>query len=138
MRSLLLIGLALVGLSATPSTAQQRQTSKQLEEERAPLSKTDLKPTFDAVVECAQRNQEAGCLAARILADKLLDRPFATAICKDTAFTITSKAKVATTNDFDRKEFLLNKATDLLALCIKRESNKTESPSELPAGVKKR
>jgi hypothetical protein len=138
MGTILLLSLTLLGLSSIPVSAQQRQAAKQLEAEREPLTKADLKPTFDAVVECAQRNQEAGCQAARVLADKLLDRPFVTAICKDTAFTITKKAKISAVNDFDRKELLLNKATDLLQLCAAREPEKSTPAADPNPGIKKR
>ena len=47
-----------------------------------PLTRDELKPTYFAIVECARRNQEPGCRAARELADELMDRPFVTALCK--------------------------------------------------------
>ena len=60
-----------------------------------PLTRDELKPTYFAIVECGRRNQEPGCLAARELADELMDRPFVTALCKDTAFAVTQQAKTA-------------------------------------------
>jgi hypothetical protein len=138
MARFFLVCLSLFAIQVAPASAQQAKSAKQLEAELEPLTKTDLKPTFDAVVECAQRNQDAGCQAARILADKLLDKPFLTALCKDTAFTITIKAKVAAINNFDRKELLLNKATDLLQLCVKKEQEKPTAPAETGPGIKKR
>ena len=66
-----------------------------------PLTRDELKPTYFAIVECARRNQEPGCLAARELADELMDRPFVTALCKDTAFAVTQQAKTAETNSFE-------------------------------------
>ena len=60
-----------------------------------PLTRDELKPTYFAIVECARRNQEPGCRAARELADELMDRPFVTALCKDTAYEVTQQAKTA-------------------------------------------
>ncbi|NBQ38146.1 MAG: hypothetical protein EBU42_11655, partial [Synechococcus sp.] len=74
-----------------------------------------------AIVECARRNQEPGCLAARQLADQLMDRPFVTAFCKDTAFAVTQQAKTAEMNSFERKEELVRLARDTMDLCKGKE-----------------
>ena len=86
-----------------------------------PLTKDELKPTYFAIVECARRNQEPGCLAARQLADELMDRPFVTALCKDTAFAVTQEAKTAETNSFERKDELVGLARDTMDLCKGKE-----------------
>ena len=86
-----------------------------------PLTRDELKPTYFAIVECARRNQEPGCLAARELADELMDRPFVTALCKDTAFAVTQQAKTAETNTFERKDELVRLARDTMDLCKGKE-----------------
>ena len=86
-----------------------------------PLTRDELKPTYFAIVECARRNQEPGCRAARELADELMDRPFVTALCKDTAFAVTQQAKPAETNTFDRKDELVRLARDTMDLCKGKE-----------------
>ena len=86
-----------------------------------PLTKDELKPTYFAIVECARRNQEPGCLAARQLADELMDRPFVTAFCKDTAYAVTQQAKTAATNSFERKDQLVRLARDTMDLCKGKE-----------------
>ena len=86
-----------------------------------PLTRDELKPTYFAIVECARRNQEPGCLAARQLADELMDRPFVTAFCKDTAYAVTQQAKTAETNSFERKEELVRLARDTMDLCKGKE-----------------
>ena len=86
-----------------------------------PLTRDELKPTYFAIVECARRNQEPGCLAARELADELMDRPFVTALCKDTAFAVTQQAKTAETNSFERKDELVRLARDTMDLCKGKE-----------------
>ena len=86
-----------------------------------PLTRDELKPTYFAIVECARRNQEPGCLAARELADELMDRPFVTALCKDTAFAVTQQAKPAETNTFERKDELVRLARDTMELCKGKE-----------------
>ena len=93
----------------------------QLDPIAEPLTREELKPTYFAIVECARRNQEPGCLAARELADKLIDRPFVTALCKDTAFAVTQEAKTAVTNTFDRKDQLVQLARDTMDLCKGKE-----------------
>ena len=131
----LLLGLVL--LAGNGALGQTKLNSKQLEEQREPLTKADLKPTFDAVVECAQQNQEASCLAARQLADKLLDRPYLTALCKDTAFVVIQKAKPVAVNNYDRKDLLLTKANDLIQLCQGKEPEKAPAPAA-PSGPPKK
>ena len=86
-----------------------------------PLTRDELKPTYFAIVECARRNQEPGCRAARQLADELMDRPFVTALCKDTAFAVTQQAKPAETNTFGRKDELVRLARDTMELCKGKE-----------------
>ena len=86
-----------------------------------PLTRDELKPTYFAIVECARRNQEPGCRAARELADELMDRPFVTALCKDTAFAVTQQAKPAETNTFARKDELVRLARDTMDLCKGKE-----------------
>ena len=86
-----------------------------------PLTRDELKPTYFAIVECARRNQEPGCRAARELADALMDRPFVTALCKDTAFAVTQQAKPAETNTFERKDELVRLARDTMDLCKGKE-----------------
>ena len=86
-----------------------------------PLTRDELKPTYFAIVECARRNQEPGCLAARELADELMDRPFVTALCKDTAFAVTQQAKTAEQNSFERKDELVRLARDTMDFCKGKE-----------------
>ena len=86
-----------------------------------PLTRDELKPTYFAIVECARRNQEPGCRAARELADELMDRPFVTALCKDTAYEVTQQAKTAETNTFERKDELVRLARDTMDLCKGKE-----------------
>ena len=86
-----------------------------------PLTRDELKPTYFAIVECARRNQEPGCLAARQLADELMDRPFVTALCKDAAFAVTQDAKTAATNSFERKDKLVSLARDTMDFCKGKE-----------------
>ena len=86
-----------------------------------PLTRDELKPTYFAIVECARRNEEPGCLAARQLADELMDRPCVTALCKDTAFAVTQQAKPAETNTFERKDELVRLARDTMDLCKGKE-----------------
>ena len=105
---LLMLPAAALGQSAPQALAE-------------PLTKDELKPTYLAIVECARRNQEPGCLAARELADELMDRPFVTALCKDTAFAVTQEAKTAETNSFERKDKLVRLARDTMDLCKGKE-----------------
>ena len=86
-----------------------------------PLTRDELKPTYFAIVECARRNQEPGCQAARELADELMDRPFVTALCKDTAYEVTQQAKTAETNSCERKDELVRLARDTMDLCKGKE-----------------
>jgi hypothetical protein len=101
-----------------------------------PLTKDELKPTYFAIVECARRNKEPGCLAARQLADELMDRPFVTALCKDTAFAVTQQAVTVESNTFDRKDRLVRQARDIVDLCKGREDPRPVSGELEDSGVK--
>ena len=50
-----------------------------------------------------------------------MDRPFVTALCKDTAFAVTQQAKTAETNSFERKDKLVHLARDTMDLCKGKE-----------------
>ena len=108
--------IPLLGLIAGSGLAQT--SSDPLAE---PLTRDELKPTYFAIVECARRNQEPGCLAARELADELMDRPFVTALCKDTAFAVSQEAKPAKTNSFESKDELVRLARDTMDFCKGKE-----------------
>tara|TARA_B100001741_G_scaffold293403_1_gene275001 strand:+ start:352 stop:819 length:468 start_codon:yes stop_codon:yes gene_type:complete len=109
---------AAASLLLIPSAAMAQPQVDPLAE---PLTRDELKPTYFAIVECARRNQEPGCLAARQLADELMDRPFVTAFCKDTAYAVTQQAKTAATNSFERKDQLVRLARDTMDLCKGKE-----------------
>ena len=109
---------AVASLLLVPTAAMAQPQVDPLAE---PLTRDELKPTYFAIVECARRNQEPGCLAARQLADELMDRPFVTAFCKDTAYAVTQQAKTAEMNSFERKEELVRLARDTMDLCKGKE-----------------
>ena len=109
---------AVASLLLVPTAAMAQPQVDPLAE---PLTRDELKPTYFAIVECARRNQEPGCLAARQLADELMDRPFVTAFCKDTAYAVTQQAKTAEINSFERKEELVRLARDTMDLCRGKE-----------------
>ena len=109
---------AVASLLLVPTAAMAQPQVDPLAE---PLTRDELKPTYFAIVECARRNQEPGCLAARELADELMDRPFATALCKDTAYAVTQQAKTAESNSFERKDELVRLARDTMELCKGKE-----------------
>ena len=109
---------AAASLLLIPSAAMAQPQVDPLAE---PLTRDELKPTYFAIVECARRNQEPGCLAARQLADELMDRPFVTALCKDAAFAVTQEAKTAATNSFERKDQLVSLARDTMDFCKGKE-----------------
>jgi hypothetical protein len=109
---------AVASLLLVPTAAMAQPQVDPLAE---PLTRDELKPTYFAIVECARRNQEPGCLAARQLADELMDRPFVTAFCKDTAYAVTQQAKTAEMNSFERKEELVRLARDTMDLCRGKE-----------------
>jgi hypothetical protein len=71
-------------------------------------------------------------LAARQLADRLLDRPNVTALCKDTAYSITQRAVISNQNSYDRKEQLITKANDLMQLCEGKEISKPQTGISRP------
>ena len=101
-----------------------------------PLTRDELKPAYFAIVECARRNQEPGCLAARQLADELMDRPFVTALYKDTAFAVTQQAVTVESNTFDRKDRLVRQARDIMDLCKGKEDPRPVSGELEDSGVK--
>lgn len=98
-----------------------------------PLTRMDLRPVYDAVVACAQRNDDGSCQQARQRADRLLDRRFVTALCKDNAFAVTVRAVPVAGNPYERREDLLRRADELMATCTAREQQKP-APTNQPPG----
>ena len=99
-----------------------------------PLTRVDLRPVYDAVVACAQRNDDGDCQQARQRADRLLDRPFVTALCKDNAFAVTVRAVPVAGNPYERREDLLRRADELMATCTAREPQKPAPGVQPPIG----
>jgi len=100
-----------------------------------PLTRSDLRPVYDAVVACAQGNDEVSCQQARQRADRLLDRTFVTALCKDNAFAVTVRAVTVVGNPYERREDLLRRADELMATCTGREPPSAQPPGgQRPSG----
>lgn len=98
------------------------------------LTRLDLRPVYDAVVACAQGNDTGSCQLARREADRLLDRPFVTALCKDNAFAVTVRAIPVPGNPYERREDLLRRADELMATCTAREPQKPTPTGQPPSG----
>ena len=80
-------------------------------------------------IACARENSEERCKAARDLADPLLDHPRLPASCKDLLWSITERARTASSNSFERRAAMTDPAERILLVC-----RSAEKPAPDPKG----
>ncbi|MFM8975452.1 MAG: hypothetical protein ACKOFN_07080 [Vulcanococcus sp.] len=80
-------------------------------------------------IACARENSEERCKAARDLADPLLDHPRLPASCKDLLWSITERARTASSNSFERRAAITDPAERILLVC-----RSAEKPAPDPKG----
>lgn len=77
---------------------------------------------------CSLNNSQDQCDDVRQHADELMDHPRLPAVCKDVLWSLVGKARVATTNSFQRRDSIDQPARRLIGVC-----SEPVKPSKKPA-----
>ena len=77
---------------------------------------------------CSLNNSQDQCDDVRQRADELMDHPRLPAVCKDVLWSLVGKARVATTNSFQRRDSIDQPARRLIGVC-----SEPVKPSKKPA-----
>ena len=80
-------------------------------------SKDRLRGIEHAAYACSRDNTREACARVRQLADPLMDSQRLPGRCKDVLWTLMDEAKVASTNDFRRKDSITNTARRIPRVC---------------------
>ena len=116
-----LIPVGLVLAMATPSMAAEPY-------EPWP-SRDQLRDIEQAAYACSRDNSTEACERLRQLADPLMDHSRLPGLCKDVLWSLMDEAKVASTNDFRRKDAITITARRIPRVCdepvMKKEKPKS-------------
>ena len=92
-------------------------------------SKNQLRSIELAAYACSRDNATEACARVRQLADPLMDHSRLPGLCKDVLWSLMNEAKVASTNDFRRKDTITNTARRIPKVCaepvVKKEKPKS-------------
>ena len=80
-------------------------------------NKDQLRSIEQAAYACSRDNATETCARVRQLADPLMDHSRLPGLCKDVLWTLMDEAKVASSNDFRRKDIITNTARRILKVC---------------------
>ena len=80
-------------------------------------SKDQLRGIEHAAYACSRDNSTETCTRVRQLADPLMDSQRLPGLCKDVLWTLMDEAKVASSNDFRRKDAITNTARRIPKVC---------------------
>jgi hypothetical protein len=80
-------------------------------------SKDQLRRIEHAAYACSRDNSTETCMRVRQLADPLMDSKRLPGLCKDVLWTLMDEAKVASSNDFRRKDAITNTARRIPKVC---------------------
>ena len=92
-------------------------------------SKDQLRSIEQAAYACSRDNSTDACARVRQLADPLMDHSRLPGLCKDVLWSLMYEAKVASTNDYRRKDSITKTARRIPRVCaepvIKKEKPKS-------------
>ena len=80
-------------------------------------SKDQLRGIEHAAYACSRENSTEACARVRQLADPLMDSQRLPGLCKDVLWTLMDEAKVASSNDFRRKDAITDTARRIAKVC---------------------
>ena len=83
---------------------------------------------------CSRENTASSCDKARSIADPLLDHPRLPTSCKDALWSISQKARQATSNSASRRDGIDRAAKDMTVFC-KSQNKPASKPDSKPAGL---
>ena len=79
--------------------------------------KDQLRAIQRAAYNCSLENSAQSCDQTRALADPLMDHPRLPGLCKDVVWNLIEQAKVASSNDFRRRDAIDKPARRLSTVC---------------------
>ena len=93
-------------------------------------SKDQLRSIEQAAYTCSRDNATEACARVRQLADPLMDHSRLPGLCKDVLWSLMDAAKVASTNDFRRKDAITSTARRITRVCAEpvMKKGKPKSP----------
>ena len=80
-------------------------------------SQDQLRGIEHAAYACSRENTKGACARVRQLADPLMDSQRLPGLCKDVLWNLMDEAKVASSNDFRRKDSITNTARRIPRVC---------------------
>ena len=92
-------------------------------------SKEQLRRIEQAAYVCSRDNTTEACARVHQLADPLMDHSRLPGLCKDVLWTLMDEAKVASTNDFRRKDSITNTARRITRVCAEPVEKKEKPKS---------
>ena len=92
-------------------------------------SKDQLRGIEQAAYACSRDNTTEACTRVRQLADPLMDNQRLPGICKDVLWTLMDQSKVATSNDYRRKDSITNSARRIPRVCAEPVKKKEKPKS---------
>ena len=81
-------------------------------------SKDQFRILEQAAYACSRDNSTKACTRVRQLADPLMDHSRLPGLCKDVLWSLMDEAKVASSNDFRRKDAITNTARRIPRVCV--------------------
>ena len=92
-------------------------------------TKDQLRSIEQAAYACSRDNSTEACAGVRQLADPLMDHSRLPGLCKDVLWSLMDEARVASTNNFRRKDAITNTARRITRVCaepvMKKETPKS-------------
>ena len=95
-------------------------------------SEDQLRAIQLAAYNCSLKNSAQSCDQTRALADPLMDHPRLPGLCKDVVWSLIEQAKVASSNDFRRRDAIDKPARRLSTVCAQPVK---KSPKPGPGGT---
>ena len=80
-------------------------------------TKDQLRSIEQAAYACSRDNSTQACAGVRQLADPLMDHSRLPGLCKDVLWSLMDEARVASTNNFRRKDAITNTARRITRVC---------------------
>jgi len=92
-------------------------------------SKEKLRDIEHAAYACYRDNTTETCARVRELADPLMDNKRLPGLCKDVLWALMDDAKIASSNDFRRKDTITNTARRIPRVCAEPVKKKQKPKS---------
>ena len=92
-------------------------------------TKDQLRSIEQAAYACSRDNSTQACAGVRQLADPLMDHSRLPGLCKDVLWSLMDEARVASTNNFRRKDAITNIARRIARVCAKPVRKKEKPKS---------